>query len=1722
VNTNAGRARRKVAPPIPGARVLVLALLGLLSPLISAAQPATVPIEAATLAAAEKLPTFYPGRWDYYSSVVLFDLAGRPAAYAIIFSSDKQTPPALAKLEALTEARSKDIAELFSSIRGLSARGEPENRTALAELGALDTRLRKATVARSESEMFATVVTGAQDSSPIVLKVHRGLPTSFSRKYDAEDLCRRARPNQTWRVVRPLYLGTFDDAFEVAPAGSDPANIDRTADPLLRAVVDLRTDSFNTVGELATKRAAGAQAPSPETTAEQAARQEENARRWAVYKSRANALKRGTEAPPAAAAAVRAEQTPKTGFARPGEDKGQLVATYKVHVDLRTGQTSITPDKGTEPPSQPKPGVPGGKGLPPVSKAEQAQAPRTDGVKFGTAKAGEGAADAPKPKANSDATKGDTYAVYGVISGWAPGTDVDGDGYYETYAFNIGIDADASPGPATIYGKMICTTTSQAWWSGAAWTVQGTPTDYVYFGFDQTDFAGSVTGNTTLDFTVEMWNQAKSSVLATDTTVTGESSLRADVTTTYGVYAVISDWVPGADADADGFYETYAFNIGIDADASPGPATVNGKMTCTTTGQTWWSASSWAVQGTAVDYHYFGFDQTSFAGVVTGNTSLDFTVEIWNQAKTSLLASDTTVSGEPVKADYVSPSGYYVFGIISGWVPGADLDGDGYFETYAFNIGIDADALPGPATIYGRMICTTTGQAWWSATPWTVQGGAVDYVYFSFDQTDFASLVTAPTNLDFTVEIWDQAKTSLLASDTSVTGEPVSAEGVIVVNEIPGASSVPSSVPTYLNNPTMYPPASGGGGGICWATAIADIFGYWDRNPYASVIYWNLVDHGVAPLLQNSLPTAPGHNQADVRELVIDLGTRYYGPSPAAEDVIIEAVANGERGLNFDATYLNPVTSVSAKEGYFATVALEIDAGRPIAVGSWGTYFGGAHQIPVIGYMDAADGDKFYIHRNTGGTETEYVNLYDAAWGAMDADIIVPGGTPTDQYENLGSVDDDQLSHAKTISPEHIYEFRQTHNFVPGTPNDTDDWVKFSAVAGRRYTIQTEHLGARCDTTLLLDDGVVNVSDDDSGPELRASKIVYDAAANRTVYIRIREYQSRVGSDTNYDISVTSVAVAGPTVTTGAASGITPTGATLNGAVNPNGSATSAYFEWGLTTSYGNSTSPQSMGSGTSPVAATAAIGPLAPNTTYHFRLVGTGVGTVNGSDVPFATSANPPSTVTTGAASGITPTAATLNGTVNPNGSATSAYFEWGLTTSYGNTTSPQGMGSGTSPVAATAAIGPLAPNTTYHFRLVGTGVSTVYGSDVPLTTSANPAPTVTTGTASGIMPTGATLNGTVNPNGSATSAYFEWGLTTSYGNTTSPQSMGSGTSPVAAAAAIGPLTPNATYHFRLVGTGVSTVYGSDVPFTTSACGSVVTDFTGDGKSDILWRHGTQGDVWLWPMNDAARTAEAYVRTVADTNWEIRGEGDFDGDGHADILWRHKTNGTIYLWPMNDSTPLAETFVGTVDPAYDIVGVGDFNADGNADILWRHLTNGEVWIWLMDGPAPLSQVYVGTVDPAYVIKGARDFDGDGKADIVWHHATAGEVWVWLMNGTTRLSATWIGTVADVGYQIAGVADFTGDAKADVLWRHATSGEVWLWRMSGATRLAETWVGTVPDTGYRIVGSGDYNGDGKAHVLWHHATTGEVWVWLMDGATRLSETWVGTVSDVGYQIVRVK
>ena len=306
------------------------------------------------------------------------------------------------------------------------------------------------------------------------------------------------------------------------------------------------------------------------------------------------------------------------------------------------------------------------------------------------------------------------------------------------------------------------------------------------------------------------------------------------------------------------------------------------------------------------------------------------------------------------------------------------------------------------------------------------------------------------------------------------------------------------------------------------------------------------------------------------------------------------------------------------------------------------------------------------------------------------------------------------------------------------------------------------------------------------------------------------------GAGTSHGTDAVFTTTVPPDVTTGAASSITASAATLNGTVDPNSRATTFYFEYGTSTSYGTKTATKSAGSAASAQSESVGVSGLQTGRVYHFRIVASSdAGTTTGKDASFTTSSAP--TVVTTDASSVTPTSATLRGTVTANGLSTTRWFEYGTTTGYGTKTSSTSAGSGTSASSVTASVKNLKPGTTYHYRLVAQNSSgKTFGGDKTFSTVG--APSAQTGAAEGVGPDVAALTGSIDTRGRSTTWRFDYGTSTRYGKSTASKSAGSKSGTQKVSMTLTGLTPATTYHYRLVAkSDAGTTYAADATFTTT-----------------------------------------------------------------------------------------------------------------------------------------------------------------------------------------------------------------------------------------------------------------------------------------------------------------
>jgi hypothetical protein len=130
------------------------------------------------------------------------------------------------------------------------------------------------------------------------------------------------------------------------------------------------------------------------------------------------------------------------------------------------------------------------------------------------------------------------------------------------------------------------------------------------------------------------------------------------------------------------------------------------------------------------------------------------------------------------------------------------------------------------------------------------------------------------------------------------------------------------------------------------------------------------------------------------------------------------------------------------------------------------------------------------------------------------------------------------------------------------------------------------------------------------------------AISNGTAYAKATAVQDTTVKD-SLMITMSGQTAQPPTVITLAATDITSSGATLNGTVNANTLITDVYFDWGLTSAYGNTvtaTPPTVTGTTATPVLVN--LSSLQSSTIYHFRVKGNNAaGAATGGDLTFTTS---------------------------------------------------------------------------------------------------------------------------------------------------------------------------------------------------------------------------------------------------------------------------------------------------------------------------------------------------------------------------------------------------------------------------------------------------------------------------------------------------------------------
>ena len=129
----------------------------------------------------------------------------------------------------------------------------------------------------------------------------------------------------------------------------------------------------------------------------------------------------------------------------------------------------------------------------------------------------------------------------------------------------------------------------------------------------------------------------------------------------------------------------------------------------------------------------------------------------------------------------------------------------------------------------------------------------------------------------------------------------------------------------------------------------------------------------------------------------------------------------------------------------------------------------------------------------------------------IKAELVGSQGCSQDEFE-----EDDNAAHANTI---HIDSAAQVHNICPA---EDRDWVKFSAISGITYNIETLNLASAADTEICLyTKAEEQLLCDDDGGAGKGSRLIFSPPSSDDYLLKIKDISSAVaGDETQYELRI--------------------------------------------------------------------------------------------------------------------------------------------------------------------------------------------------------------------------------------------------------------------------------------------------------------------------------------------------------------------------------------------------------------------------------------------------------------------------------------------------------------------------------------------------------------------------------------------------------------------------
>jgi hypothetical protein len=372
---------------------------------------------------------------------------------------------------------------------------------------------------------------------------------------------------------------------------------------------------------------------------------------------------------------------------------------------------------------------------------------------------------------------------------------------------------------------------------------------------------------------------------------------------------------------------------------------------------------------------------------------------------------------------------------------------------------------------------------------------------------------------------------------------------------------------------------------------------------------------------------------------------------------------------------------------------------------------------------------------------------------------------------------------------------------------------------------------------------------------------------------------------------------------------------------------------------------------------------------------------------------------------------------------------------------------------------------------------------------------PEVSTSAASDVTEERATLNGTVNPKGTTTHYYFQYGETTAYGSATSEGNAGSSTSGVPENATVTGLQAGTTYHYRIVASSAGgTSYGAD---------QTVSTLEYEASSRWAIRDTISGNQWLDYPGATGRVCEWHWTSAGWGNNCLSGEN--EAAGTSPTVVRDPSSGNQWIYYVGTTNRICEWHWTSAGWGNNCLS-GENAAAGTSPTVVRDPSSGNQWIYYTGTSGRVCEWHLTSAGWGNNCLSGEN-EAAGTSPTVVRDPSSGNQWIYY-TGTSGRVCEWHWTSAGWGNNcLSGENEVAGTSPTVV--RDPSSGNQWIYYTGTSGRVCE-WHLTSAGWGNNCL-SGENAAAGTSPTVVRDPSSGNQWIYYVGTTNRICEWhWTST------------